>query len=80
MSYILNRYNGIYCYIINHLKSNSRTKKQKSRAELKLGSGSNPLSAAAEENKKSDYNDPDSTVIVKKIAKAVIHKIKLLHS
>ena len=29
--------------------------------------------AAAEEDKKSDYNEPDAVVVVKKIAKTVIH-------
>ena len=29
--------------------------------------------AAAEENKKSDYDDPNAVVIVKKVAETVVH-------
>ena len=34
--------------------------------------------AAAGKNEESDYNDPDNVAVVKKIAKAVVHKYFLL--
>lgn len=45
----------------------------KSRRFFGFSTDSVHSTAAAEEDKKRDYDNPNSTVIVEKIAKAVIH-------